>query len=358
MSNTICVDDYTVVGLIGSGSFGKVYKIIRKSDGKVLVWKEIHYGSMTDKEKQLLVGEVNIIKDLRHAFIVRYYDRIIDRENKKIYIIMEYCPCGDLSNFVKKLKKDKKSLDEEQVWRIFCQLAMALKECHVRKEGSPKIIHRDIKPGNIMLDDNHDVKLGDFGLARMLGEDSHYAKTNVGTPYYMSPEQINEKAYDEKSDIWSLGCVIYELCMLSPPFEAMNHLSLAQKINKGQYPAVSSKYTRVLSDLIRSMLTVDSSRRPSVDEICVSANIVHRIKDTQMQLKYRFLKRREEEVRRKEKMLEEREKDLNNKERDLKKLESYLSSKKLTLLVNTAASAATNDNKENNSPIFKNFKCA
>ncbi len=142
------VEDYNVLGLIGSGSFGRVYKIIRKADNKQLVWKEIHYGSMSDKEKQLLVSEVNIIKDLRHAFIVRYYDRIIERETKKIYIIMEYCPCGDLSEFIKSVKKDKRMLDEEQIWRIFTQLALALKECHTQKEGSPKIIHRDLKPGN------------------------------------------------------------------------------------------------------------------------------------------------------------------------------------------------------------------
>jgi NIMA (never in mitosis gene a)-related kinase len=85
------VDDYVVKGVLGSGSFGKVSQIVRKSDNKMLVWKEIHYGSMTEKEKQLLVSEVNIIKDLKSSFIVRYYDRIIDREKKRIFIIMEYC---------------------------------------------------------------------------------------------------------------------------------------------------------------------------------------------------------------------------------------------------------------------------
>lgn len=255
----ISVDDFIVIGLIGSGSFGKVYKIVRKRDNKTLVWKEIHYGSMSDKEKQLLVSEVNIIKDLRHAFIVRYYDRIIERETKKIYIIMEYCPCGDLADFINNLKRERKMLDEEQIWRIFTQLTLALKECHVRKEGSPKVIHRDLKPANCMLDINHDIKLGDFGLARILSEQSKYAHTHVGTPYYMSPEQINERDYDEKSDVWSLGCVLYELCTLSPPFEAMNHLALAQKIMKGTYPPISSKYSKELSDLIAAMLTVDVS---------------------------------------------------------------------------------------------------
>jgi serine/threonine protein kinase len=83
-------------------------------------------------------------------------------------------------------------------------------------------MHRDIKPGNIFLDRDQNVKLGDFGLSRVMGQESHYAYTHVGTPYYMSPEQISEKPYDEKSDLWSVGCIIYELAALKPPFEASN----------------------------------------------------------------------------------------------------------------------------------------
>lgn len=83
-----------------------------------------------------------------------------------------------------------------------------------------KILHRDLKPGNIFLDLNSDVKLGDFGLARVLNNESQFAFTHVGTPYYMSPEQIHDQKYNEKSDIWSLGCIIYELCALHPPFQA------------------------------------------------------------------------------------------------------------------------------------------
>lgn len=100
-----------------------------------------------------------------------------------------------------------------------------------------------MKPGNIFLDGNHDVKLGDFGLARVMNSDSFYAQTHVGTPYYMSPEQINEQNYNEKSDIWSLGCIIYELAALRPPFKANNHLSLAIKIKAGKFDRIPSQYS-------------------------------------------------------------------------------------------------------------------
>ena len=105
---------------------------------------------------------------------------------------------------------------------------MAIHEIHKRKEG--KILHRDIKAANIFLDASNNVKLGDFGLAKVLNQENGFAYTNVGTPYYMSPELINEKKYNEKSDIWALGCLIYEICALQPPFMANNYLTLAVKI--------------------------------------------------------------------------------------------------------------------------------
>lgn len=91
------MEDYQVLGLIGKGSFGQVSKIKRKSDGRTLVWKELNYGKMSEKEKQQLVSEVNILKELRHPNIVRYYDRIIDRENMKIFIVQEFCEQGDMA---------------------------------------------------------------------------------------------------------------------------------------------------------------------------------------------------------------------------------------------------------------------
>jgi serine/threonine protein kinase len=141
---------------------------------------------------------------------------------------MEFCEGGDLALFLKRLKKEKELIPEEAVWKIFMQVILALHEIHRRKEG--KILHRDLKPANIFLDSLNNVKLGDFGLARMLSMESQYAYTSVGTPYYMSPELINENKYNEKSDIWSCGCLLFELCSLSPPFPATNHLSLAMKI--------------------------------------------------------------------------------------------------------------------------------
>ncbi|KAJ3259830.1 Serine/threonine-protein kinase Nek2 [Boothiomyces macroporosus] len=149
---------------------------------------------MTEKEKIQLVAEVNILRNLRHPNIVRYYERFVDRSNCQIYIIMgwisltkEYCEGGDLAGIIKRCRKEK----------------------------------QDIKPENVFLDKSLNVKLGDFGLSRQINPEEEFAKTYVGnvythsgTPYYMSPELVDEQPYNAKSDVWALGCLIYELCAL------------------------------------------------------------------------------------------------------------------------------------------------
>ena len=138
------------------------------------MWKELDYGKMTEKEKQHIVAEVNILRELKHPNIVRYYDRIIDKKNTKIYIVMEYCEGGDIGALIKRCKKNSEYIAEDVIWKIFTQIVLALHECHTRKEG--KILHRDLKPSNVFLDKDNNVKLGDFGLSRVLSTESSFAK--------------------------------------------------------------------------------------------------------------------------------------------------------------------------------------
>lgn len=273
---------------------------------------------MSEKEKELLVSEVNILKNLKSSFIVRYYDRIIDKKSRKIYIIMEYCGAGDLSNEIKKKKADNDNFSESFIWKVIAQLCLALYECHDNKPN--KILHRDIKPQNIFLASPTHVKLGDFGLAKSLSE-SKYATTNVGTPYYQSPEQVKEQAYNEKSDMWSLGCVIYELCNQHPPFQAKNHLGLALKIKAGQYPPVKATYSSDLRNLIANCLKLDPVTRFSVEDLMQCPEVALRIKEIKMNEKFShqmlLLKQKEDELAEKEKKLEERERDVERKEKEL-----------------------------------------
>jgi len=125
---------YEKIEDIGKGSFGRVTKIRRKLDGRIMVWKELNYGRMNEKEKQQIVAEVNILRELKHPNIVRYYDRSIDKQQLKIYIIMEYCQGGDLQKVIRQCLKSGQHLSEEFIWRIFAQIVSGLHMCHRRSD--------------------------------------------------------------------------------------------------------------------------------------------------------------------------------------------------------------------------------
>ncbi|XP_059160193.1 serine/threonine-protein kinase Nek2-like isoform X1 [Physella acuta] len=260
------LEDFDVISTIGTGSYGTCRKIRRKRDGKILVWKEMDYGSMSESEKQMLVSEVNLLRELRHKHIVKYHDRIIDRSRATIYIIMEYCPGGDLASIIARHRKDGTHVTEEFAWKILSQTTLALRECHRRKNGQA-VLHRDLKPANVFLDTDSNVKLGDFGLARVLHHETSFARTYVGTPYYMSPELVNNQSYNDKSDVWSLGCMLYELCALAPPFVAANQTELNHKIRAGEFSRLPHSYSSQLDLIIRKMLQVEVSKRPSIESL-------------------------------------------------------------------------------------------
>ncbi|KAF7666043.1 hypothetical protein LDENG_00119940 [Lucifuga dentata] len=332
------VEDYEVLYTIGSGSYGRCQKIKRISDGKILMWKELDYGTMAESEKQMLVSEVNLLRELKHPNIVRYYDRIIDRSNTTLYIVMEYCEGGDLSTLITRCIKERRYLEEHFILRVMTQLTLALKECHRRSDGRATVLHRDLKPANIFLDIKQNVKLGDFGLARILNHDTSFAKTFVGTPYYMSPEQINRMSYNEKSDIWSLGCLLYELCALSPPFTAYNQKELAEKIREGKFRRIPYRYSEELNTLLSKMLHLKDYLRPSVESILQSGLLADVVAEEQRREQARQRRRsadcecphrpteaashaelrlREQILRDREKVLKEREERVEQREQEL-----------------------------------------
>ena len=138
--------------------------------------------------------------------LTRCQDRKLDGE---LIIIMEYCEEGDLDFHIKQQKKLKKPFPEKVICNWFIQMAMAINYIHKKK-----ILHRDIKCQNIFLTSNGTLKLGDFGISKVLQNTLERAATVVGTPYYMSPEMYENRPYTHKSDIWALGCILYELCTL------------------------------------------------------------------------------------------------------------------------------------------------
>lgn len=138
-----------------------------------------------------------------------------------------------------------------------------------------------------------------------------YAHTYLGTPFYMSPEQINESEYNERSDIWSLGCIVYEMGALHPPFQAENQLSLALKIKDGQFNRLPSRYTEELNRAIRWMLNVDPTKRPNVEDLLNLPNISMMLREKALKKNQVSVQRKAEEVKKKHQKLKEKEEELN-----------------------------------------------
>lgn len=140
-----------------------------------------------------------------------------------------------------------------------------------------KILHRDLKTQNIFLTSKGEIKIGDFGIARVLQSTYDYAQTAIGTPYYLSPEICQEKPYNQKSDIWSLGCILYEIVTLKHAFDATSMKALVFKILRGSYPEIPKMYSQELRDLIAEMLTKEPAKRPSIKKILEKDFLASRI---------------------------------------------------------------------------------
>ena len=225
----------------------------------------------TEKRNEALL-EVKILKNLKHPYIIHF--REYTQYKNTIYIIMDYANGGDLCQKIKNQREKGKYFSENQILDYFTQICLAIKHIHDRK-----ILHRDIKSQNIFLMKDNKIKLGDFGIAKCLNNTFEKAKTLIGTPYYLSPEIINDKPYDYKSDIWSLGILLYEICALKMPFEGFNMPQLYMKISTGNYPPLSNNFSQDLRNLINAMLNVNSSKRPSIVEILRNKIIKPRIKN-------------------------------------------------------------------------------
>lgn len=287
---TAISDEYEALEVIGKGSFGTVRKVRQRDNGAILVRKEIEYTSMNTQEKNHIISELRILRELNHPNIVKYHRHDHIPEKKAIHIYQEYCDGGDLGKIISAHKRSKEPIPEDFIWEILVQTLLALHRCHYGMDsGSVKlyssasdcseptvdsetvIIHRDIKPENIfLLGPKRTVKLGDFGLAKMLTSQNDFAKTYVGTPYYMSPEVLMDNPYSPVCDIWSLGCVLFEMCNLHPPFQAKTHLQLQTKIKHGVIPEISPNYSQHLRNLIRVSITVSPDSRPTCFELLES----------------------------------------------------------------------------------------
>ena len=203
--------------------------------------------------------EIKLLASFKHPNIVRYRDSFV--EAGALHIVMDYAEGGDLHRLLK--EQGSRLLAEETVLDYFVQLCLAMKHVHDRK-----VLHRDIKSQNVFLTQNRRVvKLGDFGIARVLNSTAELARTACGTPYYMSPEICDNKPYNDRSDVWSMGCLLYEMASLRCPFDARDMRGLVIKILRGAYPPLPKAFSPGLGQLVGRCLHRQPSQRPSVNEL-------------------------------------------------------------------------------------------
>ena len=252
-------ESYKKLKLLGEGTFGKAFLVECESNKKLCVIKQMDIGKMTTKEKDEVLKEAKILEAMKHPNIINFHESYTTI-NGKLCIVMDYADGGDISTKIRDAKG--KYFTETQILDWFTQLCLAIKHVHDRK-----VLHRDIKGQNVFLTKSGQVKLGDFGIAKVLSNTKERVRTVVGTPYYMSPELIEGKPYNFQSDIWSLGVLLYEMCALKPPFDAPGMNFLMQKIVKGSYPPLPAHYSKDLKLLVSQLLIGDPNKRPKTNQI-------------------------------------------------------------------------------------------
>jgi len=251
--------NYIIKSKIGTGTYGVVYKVTKKDLNKFFVLKQISLFGLPKDQIEEVQMEATILSKLNSKYVVQYFESF--EEKNFLNIIMEYCDGGDLGQLLdKKIKKNEKQFEEDFIWKIFIQICLGLGYIH-----NQKILHRDLKTLNIFLTKDFNVKIGDLGVAKIL-TNQNFAKTFIGTPYYLSPELCEDKPYNEKSDVWALGVILYELCTFKHPFNAKSQAALIKKIAYGNYPPVE-KYSVDLQKLVDFILIKNYIKRPSVYDI-------------------------------------------------------------------------------------------
>ncbi|XP_035528285.1 serine/threonine-protein kinase Nek10 [Morone saxatilis] len=275
------INGYSILDHLGTGAFGSVFKVRKQSGQNLLALKEVNLHNPAfgkdkksrDSNVEKIISELTIIKEqMTHPNIVKYYKTFL--EGDKLYIVMELIEGVPLADHFNSLKEKQQQFTEDKIWNIFIQMCLALRYLHKEK----RIVHRDLTPNNIMLGEKDKVTITDFGLAKQKQENSKLTSV-VGTILYSCPEVVKSEPYGEKADVWALGCILYQMAALQPPFYSSNMLSLASKIVEAVYePIKEGAYSERVTDMIRWCLSPDADQRPDI--VAVSS----RISDLMMRL--------------------------------------------------------------------------
>ncbi|CDW85297.1 protein kinase domain containing protein [Stylonychia lemnae] len=273
ISHQSSITNFHVMQKLGEGAYSQVFKVKRISDGAEYAMKKVKMIKLSERERQNAVNEVRILASIQHPNIIAYKEAFFEDSTSCLCIIMEYADGGDLLKQINNHKRKGTNFSEKESWYYFIQMVRGLKALH-----DLKICHRDIKCANLFLTKEGIVKLGDLNVSKVAKKGMLHTQT--GTPYYASPEVWKDKPYDHRSDIWSLGCVLYEMLTLNPPFRAPNMNGLYHKVLRGLYDPVPSMYTKDLQFMVRNCLQVSPVARPSCEKILAMPGLLNHLTGT------------------------------------------------------------------------------
>eukprot|EP00440_Ansanella_granifera_P008569 gb/GFBE01009283.1/.p1 GENE.gb/GFBE01009283.1/~~gb/GFBE01009283.1/.p1 ORF type:complete len:688 (+),score=135.27 gb/GFBE01009283.1/:1-2064(+) len=252
---------YERLRVLGEGAFGTAHLVREKAHPRShYVAKEIRMSHLGTKERDLAIAESQVLRRISHANIIGYVNSFL--EGPRLFIVMEYADGGDLATQIKLRKDANGSFRETEIMSFHVQLVLALSHIH-----GHKILHRDLKPLNIFLTKQLIVKLGDFGISKVLESTTAGAQTTIGTPLYLAPEICNGEAYGVKSDLWSLGVVTYELAALQVPFQAPSMMNLVVKVCNAEAAPIPSRYSSQLSGIVTGLLQKQPRKRVALVEL-------------------------------------------------------------------------------------------
>lgn len=248
--------NYKRMRFFGKGGFAKCYEIVDVATNDVYAGKIVSKKlMMKHNQKEKMTQEITIHKSLNHPNIVKFHGFFDDSYN--IYIVLELCKKRSMME----LHKRRKTITEYECRYYIYQIVQGVKYLH-----DNRIIHRDLKLGNLFLNDHLHVKIGDFGLATRIEYDGERKKTLCGTPNYIAPEILTKKGHSFEVDIWSIGCVMYTLLVGQPPFETKTLKDTYTRIKKCEYK-VPSYLRKSAAEMVIAMLQSNPDKRPTINDL-------------------------------------------------------------------------------------------